>query len=559
VFAVPTGTPSDQVLTKVVGKKRWEVIASPIAINIQTLTQEIEYHPDRDLCTRIISGLSEGFKTGIVINPQISHECKNLLSTKEFSKDVTALLHEELDKGFIVGPYEYPPFHTVRINPLGIVHSKYSCKKRLIVDMSSPHNSEVASINNLINKDEFSLSYVRVDDAIRIIKTLRHDKPIYLCKTDIADAFKQLPLHPSVWPFHGVKWQEQYYFFTRLVFGCRSSPKLFDTFASLVCWILENNYGITPLLHLLDDFLAICPEHVAPDQFMATMLSVFTHLGLPLSSKKTVGPCTSLEFLGIFLCTDQMVARLPENKLIRIRSIVSTFLSLRKCRKRQLLSLLGHLQFACRVITPGRAFTARLLKAACSAKELYHYVTLTREAKLDLKMWHQLLAEWNGVSMFLDLATTNSYDLELYTDASGVGFGGYFHGAWFYGPWPPNLQEVLDSVFSIAFKELYPIVVAAVLFGRDWGQKRLLFHCDNMATVCVLNKGRSDSPAIMQLMRRLALIAAKSNFAYASEHVPGVENQLADSLSRFQLHRFRQLAPQADPLPTPVPTDVLFS
>jgi hypothetical protein len=176
-------------------------------------------------------------------------------------------------------------------------------------------------------------------------------------------------------------------------------------------------------------------------------------------------------------------------------------------------------------------------------------------------MWHKLLANWNGVSLFLDIATTEAYDLELFTDASDLGYGGYFKGKWFSSTWPESLGDILDSKFSIAFKELYPIVVAALLFGPSWGQKRIMFRCDNIATVWAINKGRSKSPAMMQLMRRLVLLAAEWNFAFASEHIAGCRNDLADALSRLQYPRFRRLAPDADRCPTLVPTQdqVLFN
>lgn len=79
----------------------------------------------------------------------------------------------------------------------------------------------------------------------------------WLVKTDIADAFKVMPLALELWPYHGIKWNGRYYFFNRLVFGCRSSPKIFDTLSQAICWIAKNNYHIENILHLLDDFLVI--------------------------------------------------------------------------------------------------------------------------------------------------------------------------------------------------------------------------------------------------------------------------------------------------------------
>jgi hypothetical protein len=42
----------------------------------------------------------------------------------------------------------------------------------------------------------------------------------------------------------------------------------------------------------------------------------------------------------------------------------------------------------------------------------------------------------------------------------------------------------------MAFYELYPIVMACVLWGYNWSRKRILFNCDNLATVEIVRKGR---------------------------------------------------------------------
>jgi hypothetical protein len=43
--------------------------------------------------------------------------------------------------------------------------------------------------------------------------------------------------------------------------------------------------------------------------------------------------------------------------------------------------------------------------------------------------------------------------------------------------------------------------------------------------------------------------ACKYNFTFSAKHVPGVKNDLTDSLSRLQIDKFRQLAPQAEKHP----------
>ena len=62
-------------------------------------------------------------------------------------------------------------------------------------------------------------------------------------------------------------------------------------------------------------------------------------LGIPLAVEKVEGPSTNLEFLGIQLDTVRMEARLPEEKLHRISSLVQEWLPKRNAREVLLLVL----------------------------------------------------------------------------------------------------------------------------------------------------------------------------------------------------------------------------
>ena len=83
-------------------------------------------------------------------------------------------------------------------------------------------------------------------------------------------------------------------------------------------------------------------------------------------------------------------------------------------------------------------------------------------------MWHKFLSNWNGVSMFYDSGFTDACDMELYTDSSLIGFGGVLQNQWFCSEWPMDLPSIKESDLSMAFHELYPIVVAALIWGKQW-------------------------------------------------------------------------------------------
>ena len=468
---------------------------------------------------------------------------------------VSELIAAEVSKGYLSGPFKYMPFTNFRINPIGIAESKYSKKKRLIVDLSAPHDDlEHPSLNELIDKSEFSLQYVSIDDAIRLIKHL--GPHAWLIKTDIMDAFKNLPIAPELWPFHGIKWNNEYYFYNKLVFGSRFSPKIFDTLSTAVCWIAQNNYGIKHVLHLLDDFLVVEPFNSNAEKTKGTFLSIFQSLGIPLSLKKTEGPSTSLEYLGIILDTIKLEARLPKDKILRIREIIESFSKRNSCTKRELLSLLGHLNFACRVILPGRSFVSHLIKLSTTVKKLSHHVHL-KNCRSDLAMWSRFLTEWNGISFFINDNITIAADIRLFTDATPSSFGGFFDNRWFQGKFPTS---ILDEQTSMAFFELYPIVMACIIWGQNWTRHRILFYCDNLATVEIINKGRSKNSSIMKLMRKLTFHSALNNYVIHAKHIAGVDNSIADAISRYQMTRFRMLAPYADEKPTPclLPTQIMM-
>ena len=62
---------------------------------------------------------------------------------------------------------------------------------------------------------------------------------------------------------------------------------------------------------------------------------------------------------------------------------------------------------------------------------------------------------------------------------------------------------------------------------------------------------------IMDLVRHLTLLTLEHDFYLKTIHIEGKNNEIADSLSRFQMERFWSLAPHAEQTPCPVPSILL--
>ena len=101
--------------------------------------------------------------------------------------------------------------------------------------------------------------------------------------------------------------------------------------------------------------------------------------------------------------------------------------------------------------------------------------------------------------------------------------------------------------------ELYPIVAAVAVWGHMWKNRSVRFYPDNEAVVNIINKQTSKEHHVMTLLRKLVLTCLTYNVKFTAEHVPGVNNNLADKLSRLQVEDFRRLAPWATEQPVELP------
>ena len=144
-------------------------------------------------------------------------------------------------------------------------------------------------------------------------------------------------------------------------------------------------------------------------------------LGIPLALEKVDGPTTSLDILGITLDTARMEARLPAEKLQRVRAAVQEWLCKKSATKCEILSLVGLRQHATKVVRADRTFLSRMYSAAARVPKLDYYTRLNKDFRSDLAWWHTFLADWNGVSFFQVANTTPPPSLTIQTDASGGG------------------------------------------------------------------------------------------------------------------------------------------
>ena len=243
--------------------------------------------------------------------------------------------------------------------------------------------------------------------------------------------------------------------------------------------------------------------------------------------------------------------RLPTKKLHLLQEAINGWLHRKAATKREMLSLIGKLAHACKVVKPGRIFLRRLIDLASSRTNMDHWIRINQEFQSDLMWWHLFLERWNRSSL-LSSHTNRAPDIIFSSDASGAwGCGAVWQSHWFQCQWSPSWAGI-----NIAIKELVPVVLAVAVWGEKWAHKHVLVQCDNMAVVACIHSQSSKVPTIMHLLRTLHFITAFFDINLTACHLPGEVNILADALSRNNLQVFFRQCPVAETQPTPIPQDL---
>ena len=519
-----------------------------------TWSQVLVAHPDKAFARYLLAGITEGFRIGFRYGSPLTSSSANTASAIQHPEVFEEYLSKELSLGRMLGPFPSSmnlPY--LQVNRVGIIPKGHNTGKwRLITDLSFPLNQ---SVNDGIDPSLCSLSYITVEDVAAVVAHL--GVGTLLVKVDIESAYRLVPVHPQDRPLQAMRWKDKLYVDPMLPFGLRSAPKIFNAVADALNWHLRQA-GIHHIFHYLDDFIFLVPPGAMElaEEWLGILHRECARLGIPLASHKQVGPTTCLQFLGIEIDTVANQLRLPEEKLQRLVSLIQGWGDRRSCSRKELESLVGHLNHACKVVRSGRTFLRRMLDLLHAVPHRPHshgHIRLNAGFRSDLAWWKAFLAQWNGISYLPPPSFLPQLNLYFTTDASGSWGCGAWHGtSWFKVKWDSRAHHL-----GIAEKELIPIVIACFIWGNPWYGHQIRCYCDNQAIVACLHSRTSKQKGIMHLLRCLLFVEAQRNCNLTPAYISTEANHLADDLSRDHLSSFFSKLPQANPHPTPVPPPLL--
>ncbi len=480
-------------------------------------------YPNRGHALTILKIISSGADLQFDGDRKDNTMSRNHPSARQKPEVLDKYFLEETALGRIKGPFDSPPFPNLRVSPLGLVPKDVD-KFRIVIDYSFP-------LHRSVNEDLLHLEcdLQSFDDAMKMLADLPNT--YLLIKMDVKAAFRSIPVRQEDHHLLGMQWRGKYYYDTCLPFGLKNSPSLWERFSRMLEWILRTYLGVKHVAHYVDDFLIPVPNLNHGIHLMALVKKCWAILGIPASDDKCIGPFSSLVYLGILVDMAQKRILVPDDKKTKAVKTLNKLLSTKVANIKDIESILGSLTFLAKVVPQGRAFLGRLRHSLTQATGTS--VNLDPGTLWDIRWWRTTLPTWSGVSLIREATITASHDIQLCTDASGIGMGAMFGSKWFQLKWDSSITKLNDATQNAAtYLELLAIAYALNTWGPELERKRILFYTDCKPAMFAINRAYSPVPRILTVVRQIVILSLKYNFDITLHHIDGTSNLICDFLSR---------------------------
>jgi hypothetical protein len=288
------------------------------------------------------------------------------------------------------------------------------------------------------------------------------------------------------------------------------------------------------MVDYVDDFIALCPEHLASFLWDA-FLDLLRHLGLQPSQTPghLVPPSAQFVGLGVHFDIDNNTISIPVEKLEDLVILLDQWAFKSVAARVELQSLLGKLLQVCKVVRSGRLQLSRMLDTLRRCLRLRKAVSLDENFRLDLSWWRSNIVGWNGVS-FLEFSEFNN---KVALDASsegalggGAGLGGFnfITDHWFKCSVP-----VQFAGWHISDLELLAHIVAIRLWGSQWRGYNIWGLTDSEPCELLLRHGRTRVNRRLAMARCIASLEHQLAFQWTSGPIRSKDNVLPDCASRW--------------------------
>ena len=521
-------------------------VVSPVDVNrLEYLLKESKYCPVETAF--LVDGFKNGFDLGYRGRTDVQRRAPNLKLRVGSETILWNKVMKEVKLGRFAGPFKEIPFKYYIQSPIGLVPKDGGKATRLIFHLSYPKNGE--SVNSETPEEFCTVTYADFADAVRqCMDEINAHGSCVVAKSDMSSAFRHFGMKTTqfCWLILMAKSpiDNKIYFFCdkSMPFGSSVSCQHFTRFSNCVAHLTQFRTGKRPV-NYLDDYLFIAYIRSLCNHQVRCFLAICSEIRFPVSMEKTFWSTTELTFLGFLINTIKQFVSIPVDKVQRATDLIEEILNKdsRKVTVHQMQKLCGFLNFLCKCIVPGRAFTRRLYSYFSSSMLPHHHIKVNGEMRSDLQTWQKFLKEPTVYCRpFMDYSRTlYATDLDFYTDASGViGGGGICFNQWFKFQWSKEFLAKYNP--SIQYLEMYALTVGILLWLKDFSNKRICVFTDNKGVRDSINESSSGCKQCMVLIRLVVLECLAYNVRLFAKYVESEKNNFSDALSRNQMKRFHK-------------------
>ena len=551
----------------------------------------------------VLDGLFFGFHLGVVFPPAGRSWVPSQLSNMARLR-IGENFARERDLGRMLGPFSSAPSGHYWRKAVAIPVSeaiKGDGKFRTIFNFSYDWEN---SANAGIPQEYGFTTYPTFEEVGAAILRVGL-KVIFFCLFDVESAFRNLRIHPDDWPYQIVAWQEYeggprlWWIDLALPFGVRTGPAIFNCFGDILEFILkhccfdeEARRLYTQLKRYLDDHLLLVNGEALANVILDRCLGVMRALNVPIKESKTIRPSEVIKYTGFFWDPRNDVVTLDPDRWVALHATLTDMegrLDLGAVNAHEVRSLAGLLCWASKVILFGMLHTRGLYGVLSDlgmisarsfmARRLFILdVDLIQRIRYDILWWVELYQlfkteKWTRVGRRISTIGVVSMPVEsrsplvLYSDMSGDGLGGYWYGTgfWAFAPIPEHITlshfDKSRTFISSGHGECAGILMCLLTFLPMWAERfkdrlpeeHITVFTDSSSAVGAWN-GEKAKEGMLPYLHAFERLCAVYNIYMQLIFVPGVENKIADQISRqagLMTPELRLLFPDGDPLAQP--------
>ena len=319
----------------------------------------------------------------------------------------------------------------------------------------------------------------------------------WVASIDLSDAYLHIPIHPNSRKFLRFCHRSQVFQFTSLPFGLATAPQVFTMVVKEVK-LMALSRGLR-LHQYLDDWLIRSQSQEEALVNTRAVVDLTQSLGWIINQEKSeLKPTQVFSFVGYEYHLDSALVKPTQERWLKLQDLILRLKSKHVLTTRCLMSLIGLLASTEKMVPEGRLhmrpFQFHLKEHWKFPQSLDSLLPWTEVISVHLDWWQNPTNVMRGADLH-----PKDHSIQLFTDASNVGWGAHLDQSSTKGLWSPQEKGLHINVL-----ELKAVSLALRHFKDQCQDQTVLVATDNSTVVAYINKqGGTHSAEMCALLWKL--------------------------------------------------------